>query len=109
MSNTHSGPPGTGAADMSSRPSGAGSPDGGAPEGPPTADPAPRGEFAAPAPVRPRIGDTRPARPVTPIAADRPVLGAIATGLDPRTLAPLEAADGPEPNGHDDDANGRGD
>jgi ribonuclease E len=46
---------------------------------------------------------------VAPITADRPVLGAIATGLDPRTLAPLEASDGPEPNGHDDDANGRGD
>src|SRR5580658_3854793 len=106
MTNTHSGPPGTGAADMSPRPNGAGSPDGGAPEAPPPADAAPRGELAAPAAVRPRIGDTRPARPVAPAPADRPVVGTIAPVVSSRTLAPLAA---PEPAGRDDDdADGNG-
>jgi ribonuclease E len=91
MSNTHSGPPGTGAADMSPRPSGAGSPDGGAPEASPSADTALRGELGAPAPTRPRIGDTRPARlPGPPGPLERPPLGAVAPATRPRTLAPLD-------------------
>ena len=108
MSNTHSGPPGTGAADMSPRPSGAGSPDGGAPEAPPPADPAPRGELAAPAVVRPRIGDTRPARPVAPAPAERPVVGTIAPGVSSRTLAPLMTPERSDQDDDDAEANGRG-
>src|SRR3984957_4286926 len=105
MSNTHSGPPGTGAADMSPRPSGAGSPDGAAPEGPPSAAPALRGELGAPAPARPRIGDTRPARlPVAPAPLERPPLGAVARPVRARTLAPLDPS--PDSARHDGDENG---
>src|SRR3984957_6745154 len=110
MSNTHSGPPGTGAADMSPRPSGVGSPDSGIPEVSPGADPAPRGEMVAPAPARPRIGDTRPARlPVAPPPLERPPNGTVAAPVGARTLAPLEpsrdaARNGADENGAENDA-----
>jgi ribonuclease E len=107
MSNTQSGPPGTGAAGLSPRPSGAGSPDT-APEATPAADAAPRGELSAPTPVRPRIGDTRPARPPVPVApVERP---AVAPSVRGGTLAPPAPPAGSAGQGDDEDAadtNGR--
>ncbi|HXQ17999.1 MAG TPA: Rne/Rng family ribonuclease [Acidimicrobiales bacterium] len=91
MSNTQSGSPGTGAADMSPRPNGAGSPDGAPPEATPPAEAAPRGELGALAPPRPRIGDTRPARPVAPAPVEPPV-GTRASAVRGTTLAPLVPA-----------------
>jgi ribonuclease E len=99
MSNTHSGPPGAGAAGTSPRPNGVGAPDGGAPEATPVADDAPRGELGAPAVARPRIGDTRPARLPAAAPVERPGVGTVEAPVRSRPLAPAER---PGPAGLDD-------
>jgi ribonuclease E len=97
MSNTQSGPPGTGAAGLGPRPNGAGSPES-APEATPATEVAARADVGAPAPPRPRIGDTRPARPpVSAAPVERPVVGSVAPRGLGGTLAPPAPSERPAP------------
>jgi len=92
---------------MSPRPNGAGSPEGAIPELTPPAEPAPRGELGAAAPPRPRIGDTRPARPPVVPA---PILGTVAPPVRGTALASLApSSDAPARNGSDQHEKAEGD
>ena len=77
MSNTQSGPPGTGAADLGPRPNGAGSPESGARRRRPAAEAAAarRRRRAAPRPGRGSATRARRVPPVSAAPAERPVVG----------------------------------